>query len=128
VSRAWAAAVSLGLVLGCGGSSGPASGGATALGAHGCSNVMGSCISMGNAITSCDEYAGYTANGESTFKSHCNGASQTWAAVPCDRTGSVGGCAIVFNGTCSVEWSYPPLNASDIQGSCSTAAGTFVTP
>jgi hypothetical protein len=124
--------------LGCGGASGSPSdgggagasgGGSTAVGAHGCSNIQASCTSnTGTDNMSCDEYAGYDQATAAVFMSHCNGATQAYAAKPCDRTHAVGGCAIVVNGTCSVEWGYSPLlSASDVQGSCA-GVGTFVTP
>jgi hypothetical protein len=140
VSRAgWLCAVALALtVVGCGGSGGSSSdgggadspvGGSSAVGAHGCSNIQGSCTSNGGTDTmSCDEFAGYDATLIATFMSHCNGANQVYATKPCDRTGAVGGCAIAVNGTCSVEWGYAPsVSATDLQTAC-MGSGTFVTP
>jgi hypothetical protein len=126
-------------VTGCGGSSGtPADGGgagssgggSSTLGPHGCSNVQASCTS--NAMTdtkSCEEFAGYDAASVGRFMSNCQHPNQVYATTPCDRTGSIGGCALAVNGTCSVEWGFGPVvTASDLQTSCAGAHGMFISP
>jgi hypothetical protein len=105
------------------------SGGATsALGAHGCTNIQGSCNSTHGTLRACSDYAGQDAQVLSAYASECDGPTQTWSTSPCDTSGAVGGCAVVESTSCAVTWSYPPAEASFVQGDCTGPQETFVTP
>ena len=135
---AMALAVAL-AVLGCGGSSGSPSdgggagasgGGASTLGATGCTVIHDSCTS--NAMTNaknCEEHGGYDAASEARFMTNCQHPNQVYSTGPCDRTGTIGGCAVAANGACSVTWGFGPVvTTQDLQTECAGAHGTFIAP
>jgi hypothetical protein len=120
-------AVMMAVACGGGGSAGGTGGaGGTGTGVYGdfCPTaVQGSC----GAGTACGDYAGESSADLAAVKSACmaDAFGLMWSDHPCDISQAYGGCMMIMNGVCTINWTYASGSvgaAADCQG----AGGTWV--
>jgi len=66
-----------------------------------CGPVTGSCASNTSIVVLCTDY---TQTDTVTQAATCMTSESTWAAVPCDRGGTVSGCLTIDAKGCTTDW------------------------
>ncbi len=116
VTRALALGFALASIAGCGGAGrlGPASG-------PSCSGTNS------NGVPFCIEVVSGTVD-PTQVQDVCAQVNATVATTPCNRTGSVGGCAQSSQGVTLATWFYAPASMSTVQQDCQQNNSQFVLP